>query len=97
MKNSWYVYIAQCSDDTLYTGITTDPDRRELEHNTNNLLGAKSLRYKRPVKIVYVEKHDDQSRARKREAAIKSWRRENKLKLIYKHRTIRAASSTGSP
>ena len=80
----WYVYIAKCNDGTLYTGITTDVKRRENEHNTNNELGAKSLRYKRPVKIVYAETHKNQSEARKREAEIKKWKRENKIKLINK-------------
>ncbi len=80
----WYLYIARCNDETLYTGITTDVQRRELEHNTNNKKGAKSLRYKRPIKIVYTEEHTTQSEARKREADIKSWRREYKLKLVNK-------------
>jgi putative endonuclease len=78
----WYLYIARCKDDTLYTGITTDVGRRELEHNTDNAKGAKSLRHKRPIKIVYVEKYMTQSEARKREADIKSWKREHKLELI---------------
>ena len=78
----WYVYIVKCKDGSLYTGITTDIDRRVKEHNTNNNLGAKSLRHKRPVRMVYCESHISQSDARKREAAIKSWKREYKLKLI---------------
>jgi putative endonuclease len=82
---SWFVYIVRCSDDSLYTGITTDVNRREKEHNTNNSLGAKSLRGKRPVKMVYFESHLTQSEARKREAAIKKWKREYKLKLIEKN------------
>ena len=78
----WYLYIAKCADGTLYTGITTDPKRREIEHNTSNELGAKSLRGKRPVKIVYTEAHQDQGMARKREGEIKRWKRKYKLKLI---------------
>ena len=78
----WYVYIAQCSDSTLYTGITTDLKRRELEHNTNDKLGAKSLRSKRPIQIVYAEMHKTQSEARKREADIKGWKRNYKLKFV---------------
>lgn len=78
----WYLYIAQCKDNTLYTGITTDPIRRELEHNTDNKRGAKSLIPKRPVKIIYTEKHKNQSEARKREADIKGWKRKYKLKLV---------------
>ncbi len=80
--SQWYVYIAQCYDGSLYTGITTDPIRRELEHNTDNVLGARSLRYKRPVKIVYTETHATRSDATLREHAIKSRNRGYKLKLI---------------
>ena len=78
----WHVYIVKCNDDTLYTGITTDVIRREIEHNTDNKLGAKSLRYKRPVRVVYSEEYEDQSKARKREVEIKGWKRKYKLKLI---------------
>jgi len=80
----WYVYIVQCKDDSLYTGITTDLERRLFEHNTNNQKGAKSLRGKRPVKLVYSEEYKDQIEARKREVAIKNWKRKYKLKLIDK-------------
>lgn len=78
----WYVYLAHCNDDTVYTGITTDLRRREAEHNTDNKLGAKSLRSKRPVRIVYSETYDNQGLARRREADIKSWKRIYKLRLI---------------
>lgn len=78
----WFVYIVKASDDSLYTGITTDLKRRELEHNTDNKLGAKYLRGKRPVKLVYYETYNTLSEARKREEAIKSWKREYKIKLI---------------
>lgn len=80
----WYVYIAKCNDGTLYTGITTDIQRRLLEHNTDNLRGAKSLRYKRPIRIVYTETYTTQTEARKREVAIKNWKRIYKLRLIEK-------------
>lgn len=78
----WFLYIAKCRDNTLYTGITTDIKRREFEHNTDNKLGAKSLRGKRPIHIVYYESYNTQSDARKREAAIKTWKREYKINLI---------------
>ena len=78
----WHVYIVKCSDKSLYTGITTDVNRRVLEHNTNDKLGAKSLRGKRPVKMIYSESYKTQSEAKKREAAIKHWKREYKLKLV---------------
>lgn len=81
---NWFVYIVKCSDESLYTGITTDVDRRLLEHNTDNFKGAKSLRGKRPVKLVYIEKHLTQIDARKREVAIKNWKRKFKLQMIDK-------------
>ena len=83
----WYVYIAKCKDESLYTGITTDLKRREWEHNNDNKIGAKSLRGKRPVQIIYHEKLDTASEAAKREKAIKNWKRTYKLQLIEKHNT----------
>ena len=84
---NWHVYIVKCSDESLYTGITTDIKRRVKEHNTSDKLGAKSLRGKRPVELVYTEQFETQSDARKREAAIKQWSRVYKLKLVEKHST----------
>ena len=81
---NWYVYIVKCKDDSLYTGITTNLERRLLQHNTDNLKGAKSLRGKRPVQLVYKEEYQTQTEARKREVAIKNWKRKYKLKLINK-------------
>lgn len=78
----WYVYIVQCSDDSLYTGITIDLKRRIYEHNNDNVKGSKYLRGKRPVNIVYFEEVKNQSEARKRESAIKNWKRKYKLELI---------------
>ena len=78
----WYVYIVRCSDTSLYTGITLDIKRRIGEHNGNNARGAKSLRGKRPVKLVYYEEFLSQKEARQRELAIKNWTRSYKLKLI---------------
>ena len=79
--NSWKVYIVKCSDETLYTGITTDLDRRIYEHNHSNL-GAKYTRIRRPVKLIYSEECQDRSCASKREYLIKHLSREDKLKLI---------------
>ena len=83
MNIKWYVYIVQCSDESLYTGFTNNLTRRVTEHN--NGIGAKSLRGKRPVRLVYSESFNTGSEARKREYAIKQWKRENKLKLIFKN------------
>ena len=76
----WFLYIVECIDGSLYTGITTNPTRRIREHNLG--IGAKSLKGKLPVKLVYSEVYRSQNEARKREEAIKSWKREYKLKLI---------------
>ncbi len=80
----WYLYIVRCRDDSLYTGITKDLKRRIFEHNNDNIKGAKALKGKRPVRLVYKEEFDSQSEARKREAAIKNWKRKYKLQLIGK-------------
>jgi putative endonuclease len=78
---SYYVYILQCSDNTLYTGIATDVDRRLDEHN-NSDKGAKYTKVRRPVKLVYSESQDDRSSASKREYIIKKLKRKEKLELI---------------
>lgn len=82
LRMKWYLYIAKCADNSLYTGITNNPKRREWRHNNGK--GAKSLRGKIPVKIVYQEEYNDKILAGKREYAIKNWKREYKLKLIEK-------------
>ncbi|OGK35724.1 hypothetical protein A3F59_02375 [Candidatus Roizmanbacteria bacterium RIFCSPHIGHO2_12_FULL_38_13] len=76
----WSVYILKCSDDSLYTGITTDINRRITEHNAKT--GAKSLYGKLPVHLVYIEKSINQKTAVKREGEIKGWLREKKINLV---------------
>lgn len=76
----WWVYLVRCADDTLYTGITTDPERRERQHNAGT--GAKYTRSRRPVQLVYRESCPDKSSALKREWAIKQLSRQQKLSLI---------------
>lgn len=76
----YFVYILECRNKSLYTGITTDVKRRFEEHKLGtashytNAFGA--------GRIVYTEKQKDRSSASKREAEIKSWKRKDKLKLI---------------
>lgn len=80
---SWFVYILRCSDNSLYTGITTDVDRRIEEHNEKSSnLGAKFTRGRQPVKLVYQEDAGSRSHATKREMEIKSLSRKQKLNLI---------------
>ncbi len=82
---NWYVYIVECRDKSFYTGMTTDIERRLKEHNSK--AGAKSIMGKLPVTLVYFEEFQTQSEARKREASIKKWTREYKLKLINSKRS----------
>ncbi|MGA6826919.1 GIY-YIG nuclease family protein [Nitrospira sp. NS4] len=76
----WVVYILECKDKSLYTGITNDLERRLEEHNKGT--GAKYTKTRRPSRLRYTEEHDSRSAALKREAAIKSLNRTDKLTLI---------------
>lgn len=78
----WSVYIIRCGDDTLYTGITTDVDRRVAEHSSRGPKGAKYTRNKLPLTIVYQRKIGSRSEASKEELRIKSLTRRQKLALI---------------
>jgi putative endonuclease len=79
---SYFVYILQCADDTLYTGIATDINRRLNEHNSSEK-GAKYTRSRRPVSLVYSEAFPDRSSASRREYEIKKkMNRSQKLQLI---------------
>ena len=80
-EKEWWVYIVACSDGSLYTGITTDRERRIAEHNDSKK-GAKYTRNRRPVDLVYSEMHPDRSTASKREYEVKKLSRAEKLKLI---------------
>ena len=78
----YYVYIVECADHTLYTGIATELERRVEEHN-NSEKGAKYTRVRRPVRLVYSEEYPDRSTASKREYEIKKkMSRTQKLQLI---------------
>lgn len=81
--SNYHIYILRCADSSLYTGITTDLDRRIIEHNTNNQKWAKYTRVRRPVKLVYSEQYTTRSEACRREYFIKQLPRDEKLKLIY--------------
>lgn len=75
-----YVYCLRCSDDTIYTGYTTDVERRVREHDAGE--GAKYTRGRTPVELRHVESYDTKSAALKREHAIKSLSRTRKEQLI---------------
>jgi len=76
----YYVYLIQCNDGSIYTGITNDLERRFGEHK--NKKGGNYTQSHTVKKIMYTEEYQTRSEALKREAKIKSWRREKKLDLI---------------
>lgn len=79
--NIWFVYIVECSDNSYYTGVTTDVKRRLHEHN-HTTKGAKYTRCRRPVTLVYHEKTDSRQNACKREYAIKKLKPAHKKTLV---------------
>ena len=78
----WYLYILRCKDGSLYTGITTDVEKRLEAHRSGK--GAKYTRGRGPLELVYREECGDHSDALRREAEIKRLPRDEKLKLITK-------------
>lgn len=76
----WFVYVLRCGDGSLYTGITTDVTRRCQQHNAGT--ASRYSRSRRPVRVVWQEAQPSQSSALKREAAIKSMTRSEKLAMI---------------
>ena len=77
---NWQVYIVLCSDDSLYTGITTDLDRRLAQHAGGR--GAKYFRGRQPVKVLYLEIRHTRNSATRREAQIKKMTHDEKYVLI---------------
>ena len=77
---NWQVYIILCTDNSLYTGITNDVERRMLQHAACR--GAKYFRGRKPQRLVYLENNHTRSSASKREAAIKQLKRPEKEALI---------------
>jgi putative endonuclease len=82
---AWIVYLARCRDGSLYTGITTDVDRRLKEHNQG--VGAAYTRSRLPVTLVYREPAGSRSQALRRERAIKSLTRAAKEALALQSAT----------
>ena len=79
--NNWFLYVVKCADNTLYTGVTTNLDRRLNEHNTGSR-GAKYTKNRRPVTLVYSTAYKDRSDAQKAEYVFKCLTRKEKLKVI---------------
>jgi putative endonuclease len=81
---SWFVYILRCADSTLYTGVTTDLDRRVKEHNGEGVKGkgAKYTKMRRPVKLAYSEPSENRSQASMREYLLRNLNKIEKEKLV---------------
>lgn len=77
---AYFVYCIECEDGSIYTGITTDVARRFKEHAAGK--GGHYTRAHKVKKILHTEAHVTRSTASKREAEIKSWKKERKLSLI---------------
>lgn len=86
-QQNWYIYILRCSDNTLYTGVTTDCERRLHEHN-HTKRGARYTRARRPVTLAYSETAQDRTAAQQREAQIKRLSPRQKAALISGSDTI---------
>ncbi len=86
----YYIYLLECADKSIYTGITTDVLRRFHEHKNGE--GAHYTRAHKVLKILYTEEHPDRSSALKREARIKKWTRAKKLLFIVENSQIRRKS-----
>lgn len=82
MDRTWKLYILRCADGSLYTGITTDIEKRFAAHNAGK--GAKYTRGRGPLELVYSENCESHSAALKREIEIKTLTRDEKLKLVEK-------------
>jgi putative endonuclease len=78
--SAYYCYMVECVDGSLYTGWTTDPNRRIKEHNAGR--GALYTKWRRPVSLSYLEQVEDRSSALRREYTIKKLTRQKKLALI---------------
>ena len=76
----WYVYCLRCKDGSIYTGITNDLKQRINRHNQGK--GSKYTASRRPVKLVYQEKHPDNSSALKRESYLKGLDKNQKEEMV---------------
>jgi predicted GIY-YIG superfamily endonuclease len=83
MANTWKLYILRCGDGTLYTGITTDVEKRLEAHRTGK--GAKYTRGRGPLELVYREECGDHSAALKRELEMKKLSRQEKEAFLRSH------------
>ncbi len=83
---AWFVYVLQCHNDELYTGVTTRLERRLQEHQCGE--GGKFTRTFRPVELIYTEHSSTEHEAKRREVQLKGWSRRKKLALIEQRSSI---------
>ena len=84
VASEWFLYMVECADGRVYTGITTDVSRRFAEHSEGGIKGAKALRGKGPLKLVFQQQMLNRSTASIAESAIKKLSKQQKLLLIAK-------------
>ncbi len=80
--SNWTIYILRCADNSLYTGIAIDLEKRIDEHNHCDRLGSKYVRPRRPATLVYQETSDSRANASRREAEIKKLSKAKKETLV---------------
>ena len=86
--SEWYIYLVRTHSGSLYTGISTDVQRRFCEHQEGGLKGAKSLRGKGPLTLAFSAEIGDRSLASKLEAKVKKLSKANKESLVAGQRTL---------
>ena len=80
--SDWYLYFIRCRDDTLYTGISADVDRRFAQHQSEGYAGSRYLKGRGPLSLVFQEKLGSKSLALKAERRVKRMSKASKEKLI---------------
>ena len=86
--SEWYVYMVRCADNSLYPGIAKDVQKRLQEHNTDNKLGAKYTRGRRPVLLVYQQGFENRSEACKFEMKLKSMKKPEKENIVRENNAL---------
>ena len=81
-QNLWYVYIIECRTGDLYVGITQDVNGRVVKHNKGT--ACRYTKFRRPVKLIYIEQHTTKSEARQREIVVKKYSHRKKSELTEK-------------
>jgi putative endonuclease len=84
--SDWFVYMLRCADNSLYTGVTTDVERRVVEHNAKKSV-TKYTRVRQPVSVAYQEKAESRSEACKRESQLKKLTKKDKEALVLGEKT----------